>query len=192
MKKGWIKHKLRFIGISLVLLVIAGGIAVQSDTIQKRFKQTTTVSQNQDFLDRFTSMRTNIWHVTIEQIPNYWVNGVGLKGFNELYQTYPNDYKIFEYVYHVHLHILEVLIETGIIGLIPYILLCCYLLYMVFMSDKANSWFLVAFLAIMPINSHAGLFQGVWLPVVWVSLVIAFMKSYRSDNAEGKFNSVVF
>ncbi|MDG9729792.1 O-antigen ligase family protein [Ignatzschineria sp. RMDPL8A] len=192
MKKGWIKRKLRFIGISLVLLVIAGGIAVQSDTIQKRFKQTTTVSQNQDFLDRFTSMRTNIWHVTIEQIPNYWVNGLGVRAFDKVYQTYPDDYKIFEQVHHVHLHLLEVLIETGIIGLIPYILLCGYLLYMVLVARKGNAWFLVAFLAIMPINSHASLFDADWLPVIWSSLAIALMLERNSVRIECEAPSIVF
>lgn len=182
MKKGWIKHKLRFIGISLVLLVIAGGIAVQSDTIQKRFKQTTTVSQNQDFLDRFTSMRTNIWHVTIEQIPNYWVNGVGLRGFDKVYQTYPEDYKIWKYVNHPHMHSLEVMIETGIIGLVSYLLLCVYLLYMTFIAREGNAWFLVAFLAIMPINSHVALFEADWLPLVWLPLAIAFLKNHTKNR----------
>ncbi len=175
MKKGWIKHKLRFIGISLVLLVIAGGIAVQSDTIQKRFKQTTMVSQNQDFLDRFTSMRTNIWHVTIEQIPNYWVNGVGLRAFDKVYQEYPKEYKIFSSVNHPHLHILEVMIETGIIGLLAYLLFCVYLLSMSFIAEKGSAWFLIAFLAIMPINSHVGLFEADWLPMVFLPIAIGIM-----------------
>lgn len=182
MKKGWIKHKLRFIGISLVLLVIAGGIAVQSDTIQKRFKQTTTVSQNQDFLDRFTTYRTHIWQVAIEQFPSYWLNGVGLRGFDKIYQLYPVDFKVHNYVNHPHMHALEVMIETGTIGLVSYILLCCYLLYMTFIAREGNAWFLVAFLAIMPINSHAALFEADWFPLVWLPLAIAFFKNHAKNS----------
>lgn len=189
LRPGYVKNRGRFIGITVFFVALTVGIAVQSDAVQERFKRTTTVGIDETFIDRFTSKRPNIWRVNIEQIPNYWVNGIGGLSLDTLYQTYPDDYKIFTYVKHSHLHILEVLLETGIIGLIPYLILCVYLIRRIYTAQAGNDWLMVAFLAMMPINSHAGLYESSWLPMSLIPLSIGLAQAYAADQRNRKEDS---
>lgn len=169
---GAVKHRLRFLAGALVVLAIGIGIASQSQIVQKRFHQTTSTFGSDQFMDQFTSYRTNIWHVGFNEIPNYWINGVGPRAFDKIYQTYPDDYKIFTYVYQPHLHGLEVMIETGIIGFIPYLLVLLYLFIRMFKAKAGNEWIMMGFVAMMPINSHVGLYENFWMPLVWIPIML--------------------
>lgn len=177
-----IKYKLRFSLAVLFILVITIIALSQSSIVQDRFFQTTVPRGNEDFLYRFTTLRTNIWYVAIREVPNYWLNGVGVRGFDTLYQTYPDDYKIFVKIWHPHLHGLEVLIETGLIGFIPYMILCIYLLIKMFKAKAGNAWLMMAFVAIMPINSHTGLYYDYWLAIVFVPMMIGLALAYRAEK----------
>ena len=153
----------------LILIFIILMVSAQIDVVIARFSYTIS----SDNLAQLTSNRTNLWNVAWTEFPNYWINGVGARGFDALYQTYPESYKIFEYMNHPHLQGLEVLIETGAIGFISYLGVCIYLIISFFRSKDNNPWLLIAFLTMMPINSYAGLYEGNWLPVVLISLAIA-------------------
>lgn len=183
---GAVKHRLRFLAGALVVLAIGIGIASQSQIVQKRFHQTTSTFGSDQFMDQFTSYRTNIWHVGFNEIPNYWINGVGPRAFDKIYQTYPDDYKIFTYVYQPHLHGLEVMIETGIIGFIPYLLVLLYLFIRMFKAKAGNEWIMMGFVAMMPINSHVGLYENYWMPMVWIPIVLGLTQAYNQKKIAGK------
>lgn len=179
---GAVKHKLRFLAGTLVVLVIGIGIVSQSQMVQERFHNTTSTFGSDQFMDQFTSYRTNIWRVGFNEIPNYWVNGVGPRAFDKIYQTYPDDYKIFKYVYQPHLHGLEVMIETGVIGFIPYLLVLLYLFIRMFRAKAGNEWIMMGFVAMMPINSHVGLYENFWMPLVWVPIMLGLAEAYKKDK----------
>lgn len=179
---GAVRHKLRFLAGALVVLAIGIGIASQSEIVQKRFHNTTSTFGTENFMKQFTSSRTNIWYVGFNEIPNYWINGVGPRAFDKIYQTYPDDYKIFKYVYQPHLHGLEVMIETGIIGFIPYLLVLLYLFIRMFKARAGNEWIMMGFVAMMPINSHVGLYENFWMPLVWIPIMLGLAEAYKKDK----------
>lgn len=180
--KGNIKHKLCFFIIIIVLLVLSLIILSQTAVVQDRFYQTTSNFGSLDFYNQFTSYRINLWYVGFKEVPNYWINGAGTRAFNEIYQMYPEDYKIFSYIWHPHLQGLEVLILTGIIGFIPYLILCVYLLIRMFTAKAGNVWIMIAFIALMPINTHVGIYQNFWLPMIWIPMMLGLTQAYRADN----------
>ncbi len=179
---GKIKHKLRFFGTIALIAIIGIAIVSQLDVVQARFEATTTVTGSEPFLERFTSYRINIWNVGFTEIPNYWINGVGPRAFDQIYQTYPEEYKIFDYVWQPHLHGLEILIETGIIGFIPYLLVLLYLFIRMFTAKAGNMWLMMGFVAIMPINSHIGLYEGYWMSLAFPSIMIGLALAYQADQ----------
>lgn len=181
--KNKIKYKLRFIGTVLLLFIISLAILSQTEIVQQRFVETTSAFGSDDFWAQFTSVRTHIWYVVINEFPNYWINGVGTRGFDTLYQTYPEDFKIHPLVAHPHLHGLEVLIETGIIGFIPYLLVCLYLFIRMFTAKAGNMWIMMGFVSLMPINTHTGLYQSFWFPMVWVPIMVGLAIAYRADKS---------
>lgn len=180
--QGRIQHKLRFITVMLGVIAISVGIASQSEAVQKRFKLTTTVAQDSSFMHRFTTSRTHLWDATLKVIPQHLVNGTGARAFDAAYQKLPNDYKESTYVYHSHMHGLEVLVETGIIGFIPYLLVCLYLFIRIFTARSGNVWLMVALVAMMPINTHLGLFEVYWMPMIWLPLMIGLAQAYKADK----------
>ena len=181
-----IKHKFKILLGMIIIVAVGIGIASQSEIVQDRFYSTTSAIGSDQFLQRFTSSRTNIWYVGFKEIPNYWVNGVGPRGFNNLYQTYPEEYKIFPYVWQPHLHGLEVLIETGIIGFIPYLLVLGYLLYRMFNAKAGNEWLMMGFIAMMPINSHVGLYESFWMPLIWIPIMLGLTIAYQTEKSNNE------
>lgn len=171
----------KLFGISLILFIaVVILIATQLDVVTTRYLYTIKANS----IDQMTSNRINLWNVAWSEFPNYWINGVGARGFDALYQTYPESYKIFEYMNHPHLQGLEVLIETGIIGFIPYLGVCFYLLISFFRSKKTNPWLLITLLTMMPINSYAGFYEGNWIPMVFISLALATAFSKPEKESE--------
>lgn len=180
--KGKIKHKLRFIGGFILVIAISIGVLSQSDIVKDRFTTTTSNFGSEEFFDQFSSKRTTIWEVGFKEIPNYWINGIGPRAFDKVYQTYPEDYKVFQYVWQPHLHALEVMIETGIIGFIPYLLILGYLLIRMFTARAGNEWIMMGFVAMMPINSHVGLYEGFWMPIIWVPIMLGLAQAHNADK----------
>ncbi|MDM1545275.1 O-antigen ligase family protein [Ignatzschineria indica] len=179
---GKIKHKLRFFGVIAILLVASATILSQSEIVQKRFKSTTSAYGTEKFFDRLTSNRTNLWKVGFEEVPNYWINGVGPRAFDKIYQNNPQKLKSFKYVWQPHLHGLEVLIETGVIGFIPYLLVLLYLFIRMFTARAGNMWIMMGFVAMMPINSHVGLYEGFWMSLVFPPIMIGLALAYQADK----------
>ncbi|PWD86184.1 O-antigen ligase family protein [Ignatzschineria cameli] len=188
---GKIKHKLRFFGAIAIIAIAGLTIVSQSKIVQKRFQSTTSAFGTDRFLAQVTSHRTNIWNVGFAEIPNYWINGVGPRAFDEVYQTYPEEYKIFDYVWQPHLHGLEVLIETGVIGFIPYLLVLLYLFIRMFTARAGNMWIMMGFVAIMPINSHIGLYEGYWMSLAFSSIMIGLAQAYQADKINNQRGKVV-
>ncbi len=179
--KGEVRYKARFIGGTVVILLICIAVASQLDIVQERFLWTTSAAGSENFLKRFTSNRTLLWEVGFKEVPNYWINGVGPRAFNEVYQTYPKEYQFAGYVWQPHLHGLEVLIETGVIGFIPYLFVLFYLFIRMFKAKAGNVWIMVGFVAMMPINSHVGLYEGYWMSLIWVPIMIGLAQAYRAE-----------
>ncbi len=167
MRRGFWKYRYFYLAL-FIFIGLTLFVATQTDVFTARFNY----SVHANSLNRLTSNRISLWNVAWSEFPNYWFNGVGVRGFDALYQTYPESYKIFKYMNHPHLQGLEVLIETGIVGFLPYLAVCGYILFAFFKAKKSNPWLLVAFLSMMPINSFSGLYEGNWLPVVFISLAI--------------------
>lgn len=174
----------KYLGIGIILLAVALLlVAPQIDVITARYLDTIKQAEN---LNQLTTNRVNIWNVAWSEFPNHWLTGVGVRGFNALYQSYPESYKIFDQVNSPHLQGLEVLIETGLIGFIPYIFVCLYLLITFFRSNTMNPWMLIVLLAMMPINTYSSLYEGNWLPFVMISLAIATTFSNLSTPTSQK------
>ena len=180
-----VRKKLQFLGIvfgaSIVLLFLVSLIP----EVQSRFINTTSTFGSDSFFEQFTSLRPNIWYVAFTEVPNYLFNGVGTRGFNNLYLTYPESYRIYDYVDHPHLHGLEVLIETGLIGFIPYLLVCLYLLVRMFKAKSGNMWLMMGFIAMMPINSHVPIYQNYWFPIIWVPIMLGLALA-QAANEKGE------
>lgn len=191
--RGIITKPLRIVVPLLGVLAIAGFFVTQTPQFQKRYTDNLIVTEESDVFkvaNRFSTNRVAIWEVTLKALPDYWVNGAGVRAFNEVYQAYPSKaYSDYVYQHHAHLHILEVLIEAGIIGLIGYLIALGYLIMRIFTAKEGSDWLMVAFLAMMPINSHVGFYETYWMPLIWGPLAIGLAQAYAADQRNRKEDS---
>lgn len=134
---GWreARSPLRFAALAaaaMLALALAGGIAWQTSTrFHERMTRTLAAFDGQaQGLDQALSGRLDIWHASARMIVAHPWNGVGVRGFRYAYPHYapPNDHFLVaepcgpgEGACHAHQLVLEVLTETGALGLLAWL-----------------------------------------------------------------------
>ncbi len=172
----------RFAGLCLIaaaLLALAGGIAWKtSGRFQERMQRTLLVLHGTDqSVDTALSGRLDIWHTSVRMIAAHPVNGVGVRGFRYAYPAYApaNDYFVVsteacgvgEGACHAHQLVLEVLTETGAIGLLLWLAglaLALRAWRRVGVAARARAFPVTLALGVMlfPLNTHLAFYSAWW------------------------------
>ncbi|MEO7067083.1 MAG: O-antigen ligase family protein [Rhodanobacter sp.] len=176
------KSPLRFVGYiagALLLLLVVGGVAWKMSTrFQERMDRTLLVLHGTDqSVDTALSGRLDIWRDSVRMIAAHPVNGVGVRGFRYAYPQFApaNDHFVVsseacgvnEGACHAHQLILEVLTETGVIGL---------LLWLAALTLALRAWREVGAVArerafpvtlalgamLFPLNTHFAFYSAWW------------------------------
>ncbi|WP_430392397.1 O-antigen ligase family protein [Dyella sp. 20L07] len=176
------RSPLRFLGalgLGLALLVLAGGVAWKtSDRFQLRMDRTLQALQGSDqSVDAALSGRLDIWRTSLAMYTAHPINGVGVRAFRNAYPIYApsNDHFVVsdeacgvgEGACHAHQWVLEVLTETGTLGLL------CWLVAIVLallawrrVDDAARRRAFPATLALgvmlFPLNTHLAFYSAWW------------------------------
>ena len=141
-------------------------------------------------VDIATSRRLSLWNTGLSIVRAHWLNGIGPRGFRTSYREFakPDDYWIklgSSGQTHPHLMVLEVLIETGIIGLIAYALLLIILVRTMWrrrLEDPASAVFLmVAVVAWFPLNAHLAFYGSYWSNIAWIAIALGCV-SYHDNG----------
>lgn len=113
----------------LIVCLAIGGFFATSDTFKQRLVSTTNVTT-----DRSNVERLNMWQGAINMAIDYPILGVGLGGFENNYNNIykPEGAKNFM---HCHNNILQILAESGIVGLFGFSYLACYIFF-----NSLNEW----------------------------------------------------
>jgi O-antigen ligase len=172
----------RFAGFCLIavaLLALAGGIAWKtSSRFQDRMQRTLLALHGTDqSIDTALSGRLDIWHTSVAMIEAHPVNGVGVRGFRYAYPHYApaNDWFVVsgeacgvgEGACHAHQLVLEVLAETGSIGLLLWLAALALALRawrQVGAPARARAFPVTLALAVMlfPLNTHLAFYSAWW------------------------------
>lgn len=200
------KSPLRFVGLvagGLLLLLLVGGIAWKtSSRFQDRMDRTLLVLHGTDqSVDTALSGRLDIWSDSVRMIAAHPLNGVGVRGFRYAYPKYApaNDHFVVsdeacgvnEGACHAHQLVLEVLAETGGLGL---------LLWLAALALALRAWRAVGTAArervfpvtlalgamLFPLNTHFAFYSAWWgLLFAWL-LGLWCAALYASPDAEQK------
>ncbi len=150
-----------------------------------RFKVTLGLFSN-DYasINAATAVRLPIWETAYSVFKSHPINGVGPRGFRHIYQDYASDDDYFvkadEIPSQPHIIILEILAETGLIGLLGY-LLGLYLLVRVIQQserkEKLFPFFIPVIVAMFPFNAHMAFYGSIWSSMIWLLLSLYFAKA---------------
>lgn len=156
------------IGLGLLSLAYLG-----SDRFVQRIERTAAVlSGNVDGLDTALSYRLPIWSAAVRMSVEHPLNGIGVRGFREHYAQFvaPDDHWLQgpnNGAFHAHQWVLEVLAETGVPGLVCWIL-GLSVLYRhwrgapVAARAAAAAPGLALVAALFPLNTHLASYSSFW------------------------------
>lgn len=172
----------RFAGlcaIALALLGIGGGVAWKaSDRFHDRVERTLLALHGTDqSLDAALSGRVAIWQTSAVMFVAHPVNGVGVRGFRYAYPAYapPNDHFVVsaeacgvgEGACHAHQVVLEILTETGTLGMLLWLgalalALRAWRRVGAVARDRAFPVTLALGVMLFPLNTHLAFYSAWW------------------------------
>ena len=178
--KGIFKH-LAYVGILTGALVLV--FYQFSPAFQARAERSLAVlSGDMQGLDEALAYRLPIWKTAVAVIEAHPVNGVGPRSFRYVYRDFAEPGDVWlgrKYgASHAHQIILEVLSETGVVGLLGLVLACVlgfgYWRKLRQAAVMRSLPYALALLAILfPLNTHLAIYSTFWSIVLWW-FVIAF------------------
>ncbi|MDN5924349.1 MAG: O-antigen ligase family protein, partial [Xanthomonadales bacterium] len=181
-----LRSRLCWAGGLLLAVVLAVGVAWQfSPKFDARIERTLmALHDTRAGLNKSLSGRLSIWTTSARMIAAHPINGVGVRGFRYAYPEYaaPGDRFVAEQhgdkgAYHAHQWVLEVLSETGVIGL----LLWCAGFAVAWRtwrradaSARRRAWPFTLALGVMlfPLNTHLAFYSAWWGLLFWWLLVL--------------------
>ena len=163
-------------GVLLVVLGIMAVAVLGHEPFRHRVGVTLgLVTGSWKLADEATSGRLSIWATALNMARAHWLNGVGPRGFRKPYLTHahPRDALAAEGTVPTHPHqfVLEVLAETGVVGLMGYIAFWWVLFARTGGAFRhrgaAGAWLAAVVVAAFPLNVHMSLYASYWSTVLW-------------------------
>ena len=131
-------------------------------------------------IDSLSSHRLPLWEVAYKMTKDHWVNGIGPRGFRYGYNIYKPDEGKYKFLYedgstHPHFALLEVFLETGIIGLFSLFFLFWIIFKSILKVNHDNQlilvpWFIALITAIVP-NIGKAFYSSYWLTFILFILI---------------------
>ncbi|NIP49940.1 MAG: O-antigen ligase family protein [Gammaproteobacteria bacterium] len=164
-------------------------MAVFNKPLQERVDNTMQLfSGEYEKIDQATSHRLPIWKASIAIINDHWVNGIGPRGFRYSYDDYSgeNDVWTGRMPAHPHQMYLEILVETGLIGLFGLLSAIGVFYFYIKRFTKISQFFpsiLCMIVVIFPFNTHMAFYSSYWSSFLWCLILIIFVNSRNLINA---------
>ena len=180
-----------FLKILLIVISILTITTAYHQPTKERFLVTLGLfSLDYEKINSATALRLTIWKTAYSIFKEHPVNGIGPRGFRYVYTEFaePGDHFLETNVppTQPHLLILEILTETGLIGLVGFLLL----LYVLIRSTNCivNSSYEFVFLipllvAIFPFNVHMAFYGSIWSSMIWM-LIAFYVSTLKLSSSE--------
>jgi len=179
--------------ISFAIGVILATTIMFNQPTKERFKETLGLfSFDYSLINTATSIRLPIWGVAYSIFKEHPVNGIGPRGFRFVYHEYAKlDADNIEtksdrlnYLFslnlpptHPHLLILEILAETGVIGLMGFFLFFYFLIKQRKIIKNVSYefvFFIPVLVSLFPFNAHMAFYGSVWSSMIWLLMALYF------------------
>lgn len=184
-----ISKKNMILGIILPVAVMVG-LFFQSQQFRDRVLDTKGLLSNQyELIDKASSYRISLWDVAIKMGSNNIVNGIGVRGYRHAFLAYAetdNYWAIKSPPGQTHPHqiMLEIFAETGLIGVVGFILFTIFFLLLIKQSiGKVESfriaWIICVLIVILPLNANHAFYGSFWSSFLWWLIPIAVAGSSK-------------
>jgi O-antigen ligase len=183
------------LGVAVVLAGIATGIALRdSQRFDARIERSLlALGGTESAVDAASAGRLSIWHTAVAMWKAHPVTGVGVRGFRYAYPEYASPKDTFvdtasdTGASHAHQIVLEVLSETGLIGLLFWIAgaavaVRAWLRADARTRDRAFAPALALVAMCFPLNTHLAFYSAWWGLLFWWLLAL-YCAALAADEA---------
>jgi O-antigen ligase len=183
-----------FISMKLILiLVFTVFVAIVSGTIlsERLSKNLGFFSGDLQKVDAASNYRISLWKTGYAIFKDKPFLGIGPRGFRHVYEEYSEADNFWlqdgrRGQTHPHSNIVEVFVETGLLGFLGYLFLYGYFIFR-FFSEKFFSdslaWSLTVLIVWCPLNTHLAFYGSYWSSFAWmlVAISLASFQLHRSN-----------
>ena len=142
-------------------------------------------------VDIASNHRISLWRTGLEIFKENPLLGIGPRGFRHVYTEYAdaNDYWLQDGrrgQTHPHSNVVEILIETGVLGLVGYLAFYAYFLHQFFRQkclSRSLVWSLTVLVVWCPLNTHLAFYGSYWSSFAWMLVAIS-LASFRVDSRQ--------
>lgn len=187
--------RIKHLSLALMLAVITVTLVSHNPNFKKRFDETRGLFKDSyQAVNVATSDRLPIWEIGVKIFQDHPINGVGPRGFRNIYPAYapPGDIWMILNPHqgptHPHQITLEIGVESGAIGLIGFVLLWLWLIlrWWQLRCNATNSqlpWLIAASVGLFPLNAGHAFYDSFWSSIVfWLLIfVVAHHRSYATE-----------
>ena len=194
--------------VAMVLAVVlaayasAGGLEQARKFVEPRVERLAGLwSGDRAQAERAVSWRLSIWETALNMWSEHWLNGVGPRGFRYAYREYnpERDYYLEANPKTIggkspHMQLLGIAAETGVIGLLGYVLLAVYFVVRLRRLDpgafrSVYPYALTLILVLFPFNGKT-LYSVLSMALIWWTVIIcacAFAIASRTESRPAPF-----
>lgn len=172
--------------IGAVFLSIAIMVVINNKEFKHRVELTAGLfSGDYATIDKASAWRLTLWHTSLTVFQDNWINGIGPRGFRYVYTQYSDTGDEFHSQGQTHPHqlVLEVLTETGVIGLAGLILFVYFFHRFVRkrrLGMAVYPCWLAVLVATFPINTHMAFYGSYWSSLFWWLMMLFFAATASS------------
>ena len=180
--KGSFRKFSRIVGAaSFVILIVVSAVFLSSPSFNKQLQHSYgLISGNVQVMDQSSNHRLALWDVGLKIFEDNPILGIGPRGYRYDFRKYadPENFWVKNFdsgQTHPHLMSLEILVETGMVGLSLYFFALLLLLKIslnITSNDSAKFWLIAALLAWLPLNTHLAFYGSYWSSLAWIFLAL--------------------
>ncbi len=159
-------------------VLLAAAVYVNDSRVNQRAAVLADMFEGRYQAERATSWRVSVWEAAGSMLRDHWLNGVGPRGFRRRYSDYAAEDNYFarEGQTHPHLAVLEIAVETGVIGLAGFILFYFIILRFWRRARRAAgavAWCAALLTIAFPLNAHLAFYGSYWGGFLWLFIPCA-------------------
>jgi O-antigen ligase len=187
-------RNLRLLPVAVVVMTAIITVVLNPKLQDRLYVSSGLFSSDTALTEEATAHRISLWRTGRAMFLDNWLTGVGPRGYRYAYANYASDDDFWMRrngagQTHPHLLILEVTVETGVLGLVG--LLAFYIrLGRELLTRRSHGvpvWLLCAATAWFPLNAHLAFYGSYWSTLVWILVAIGL--AVRADDATGLINT---
>ncbi len=142
------------------------------------------LSMDRDRMDEALAWRLSIWETAARMGASHWINGVGPRGFRYAYADYASKDDFWTssddagIPTHPHLLLVEVAVETGLIGVAGYLIFFALVVKNLARSTEEQlrvsfPFWLAVITAMLPLNVHKSFYGNFSASLTWWLIMMA-------------------